>query len=193
MVRDDTRGEVEHLFRSVRETLLSGQTTLLNPSMPGWPDTYIVRRWFTANGERAEVGEIMIPGLRFWADYALPEQMLDYGYVMRLTEKMRAPVCAEDRLWRTWEAFQAHGCSGAPAELGALKPDTAAAVRPRMPTRPADVRKWRAIWWKVKPELRRGKRYTELADLFNTDDTLSPSPDLVADVIRAGEAGLLDD
>lgn len=65
---------------------------------------------------------------------------------------------------------------------------------PRVPSRRADLRKWCRVWAAVRD--RTGMSYTDLAAQLATDglgDNLPHySADIVADIIRAGDAGLLD-
>lgn len=68
---------------------------------------------------------------------------------------------------------------------------------PRVPRRPADRRRWKAIWRKVKGEAEKGKSVKAIADWLKTSAVANPnlpcSADTLSDIIRAGEAGLLDD
>lgn len=67
------------------------------------------------------------------------------------------------------------------------------AKKPRVPGRQADLNKWRACWRKIKPEWRRGKAYFEIREWLDAQDTrLAYSEDVLAEIIAAGEAGLLD-
>jgi hypothetical protein len=64
---------------------------------------------------------------------------------------------------------------------------------PRVPTRGKDRVRWKAIWTKVRPERARNKSYQEMANWVSKDPNLKVSPDVLADIIRAGESGRLDE
>lgn len=69
----------------------------------------------------------------------------------------------------------------------------AAPKKPRVPGRLRDLNKWRACWRKIKPEWKRGKPYYEIRQWLNAQDSdLEYSEDVLAEIIKAGEAGLLD-
>ena len=63
-----------------------------------------------------------------------------------------------------------------------------------VPKRPKDLTRWRAIWQKVKGEYRKGElSYAEMATwVKRLHPALDPSPDLIGNICRAGDAGLLD-
>jgi len=64
---------------------------------------------------------------------------------------------------------------------------------PRVPTRPADRRRWKATWKHIKGLVKQGKSYVEISKwLTDRHKELACSPDIVADIVRAGEAGVLD-
>jgi len=63
---------------------------------------------------------------------------------------------------------------------------------PRVPSRPKDFKTWQVIWQKVKGQWDQGKNYQEMSEwLFKMHPQLACSPDILADIIRAGEAGRL--
>ena len=66
--------------------------------------------------------------------------------------------------------------------------------KPRVPGRPADLIRWKAAWGKIKGMWQQGRSYKVIADwLRNTQpEELHYSAETVPDIIKAGEAGLLD-
>jgi len=64
------------------------------------------------------------------------------------------------------------------------------APSPRVPTRLSHKRRWQAIWLKVKPQVGQ-MNYAAMADWVNKTTILKVSPDVLAEIIRAGDAGLL--
>lgn len=64
---------------------------------------------------------------------------------------------------------------------------------PRVPKRGAPLRRWRATWLAIGPLLKKATPYAKICDwLQKMHPELACSPDILADIIRAGEAGLLD-
>lgn len=64
---------------------------------------------------------------------------------------------------------------------------------PSAPKRPADRRRWMAIWRKIRLLVAEGASNDEVEAWFAIhDDRLRPSKDVLIHIIRAGEAGLLD-
>jgi hypothetical protein len=57
---------------------------------------------------------------------------------------------------------------------------------PRVPTKPKKLNDWKVAWRKVKGRWKGGANYQELARLANV------SPETIADIVKAGDAGLLD-
>jgi hypothetical protein len=66
--------------------------------------------------------------------------------------------------------------------------------RPRLPTKPLVRSRWRATWRYVKGQWKQGSSsYEEISDwLYRMHPDLNYGPDSLADIIEAGEAGLLD-
>ncbi len=69
-----------------------------------------------------------------------------------------------------------------------------------LPNRPDDLRRWKAIWGAVKDKVRQGAGRKTICDWLHTTHLtglkgckLTCSPDTLRKIIRAGEAGLLDD
>jgi hypothetical protein len=60
------------------------------------------------------------------------------------------------------------------------------AAWPRIPKQPKRLNDWKAVWRKVKGRWKGGASYQELARLGNV------SPETIADIVKAGDAGLLD-
>lgn len=71
---------------------------------------------------------------------------------------------------------------------------TSSAPQPRVPGRGKDRRRWVATWRAIRPQVERGKAYNEIATWLRKTHPadLACSADILADIIRAGEAGLLD-
>ncbi len=64
---------------------------------------------------------------------------------------------------------------------------------PRIPNRPKDFARWKATWAAAKGMWARGESYEAIAAwLCKTRPELARAPRTLADVLRAGEAGLLD-
>ena len=59
-------------------------------------------------------------------------------------------------------------------------------VAPRVPKQLKRLNEWKAAWRKVKGRWKGGSNYQELAQLANV------SPETIADIVKAGDAGLLD-
>ena len=57
---------------------------------------------------------------------------------------------------------------------------------PHVPTYPKRLPDWKAAWQRIKGERKRGSSYKELATAARL------SPETVADIVKAGDAGLLD-
>lgn len=73
-------------------------------------------------------------------------------------------------------------------------PDAVKAKAPRVPSRPADLRKWRKVWQKIRPQVENGVSNPKIADwLCGQPEHLRYAADTVADIVKAGLAGLLDD
>jgi len=66
--------------------------------------------------------------------------------------------------------------------------------RPRLPTKPQVRSRWRATWRHVKGQWKQGSSsYKNISDwLCRVHPDLNCAPDTLADIIAAGEAGLLD-
>lgn len=157
---------------------------------PGVLDCYIVcRRFTTDDGEIVRPDEIICPGLGWWEDRPFRTVLVADGYVEPLTDDRLAYQCPHLRFFATPEALAEHGCAELPAD-GEDTPQLA--VAPYVPKKPAVRRRWRATWLKVRPESERGKSYVEMAEWVSRDPNLKVSPDILAKIIRAGEAGLLD-
>jgi hypothetical protein len=83
--------------------------------------------------------------------------------------------------------------SGAQAETQ-MDRDALEEEKPRVPSRPKDRQRWQAIWLKVQAQWRQGKRYEQMSQWLNKmHPELNCSPDILADIIRAGEAGRLEE
>ena len=64
---------------------------------------------------------------------------------------------------------------------------------PRVPSRAADLRKWGATWSLVRGQVRNGSSYEAMAAwLARLHRDLAYSPQVLADIVRAGQAGLLE-
>jgi len=71
--------------------------------------------------------------------------------------------------------------------------ESAPRKQPRVPTRQRDFARWCACWRKIKPKWRLGKNYYEIREWLNAQDSdLEFSEDVLAEIIKAGEAGLLE-
>lgn len=65
--------------------------------------------------------------------------------------------------------------------------------QPRVPDRPADLRKWRAAWVLIESEVQKGKKYEDIAAwLKKMRPELNYSGRTISDIVSAGEAGLLE-
>jgi len=74
-----------------------------------------------------------------------------------------------------------------PAEEGAGEDNI------RVPQRLKDLTRWRATWGKVKAEWRKARSYEAISEwLGKMHPDLACSPETLADIVRAGEAGRLD-
>lgn len=63
---------------------------------------------------------------------------------------------------------------------------------PRVPKRPADLRRWKAVWMKIKPLAARGASYVAMQTHIRDAEVPDCSLETITDIVRAGEAGLLD-
>jgi hypothetical protein len=70
------------------------------------------------------------------------------------------------------------------AQVGKTKPESK--VLPRVPKQLKRLNDWKAAWRKVKGRWKGGSTYQELAKLANL------STETIADIVKAGDAGLLD-
>jgi len=63
----------------------------------------------------------------------------------------------------------------------------------RVPTRPKDLRRWRTTWKAVKKEWEKSASYSAMSEwLSKMWPDIACSQETLADIVRAGEAGLLD-
>jgi hypothetical protein len=90
---------------------------------PSWSPTYVVRRWFTHDNQRAERDEIVVLGRGFWASLPDPAWLVEDGFLERLAERTHALRCGCRRLWGTADAFRAHGCAELPPVEQRHQPD----------------------------------------------------------------------
>ena len=84
---------------------------------------------------------------------------------------------------------------GSPAIEQEPRPTLPAAKSPRVPVRPRDKQKWRRCWALIKGQWQQCKNYEQISGWLarmHKEEKLDYSPDIVADIIKAGEAGLLD-
>lgn len=66
--------------------------------------------------------------------------------------------------------------------------------KPRVPQKRKNLNTWKVTWKHVKGEWRQAKSYEAICSwLITYHSNLSCSPETLADIILAGEAGLLDD
>ncbi|HZU07164.1 MAG TPA: hypothetical protein VFB73_14455 [Chloroflexota bacterium] len=94
-----------------------------------------------------------------------------------------------------WDAVAeaAVGAVPAGASATAVEERDAPAPRVRVPRRLRDRVRWQATWHVVKAQWRQGRRLTAIADwLARAHPELRCSADVLADIVRAGEAGVLD-
>ena len=160
------------------------------------PDTefriYIVRlRFTTDDGAPIDRDEIVWPGVGFWIGRPLRPLVFEYGYLEPLNDVTLAWNCPCGRFWATRGAFEAHGCCDAPDEEQSQPVPSGAA--PRVPTGLKVRSRWRLTWRTVKSEFHRGKDYTEISNWFrrlHPDHAVSART--MEDIIKAGDAGLLD-
>jgi hypothetical protein len=90
--------------------------------------------------------------------------------------------------------------SGPPSVVTEARGDVSQQVLPastgpgaRVPRRPKDLVRWHATWQKAKEQWQQGKDYSEIsAWLLRVHPNLRCSPETLADIVRAGHAGLLD-
>ena len=65
--------------------------------------------------------------------------------------------------------------------------------KPRVPGRPADKQKWIQCWRLTKEQWEKGKTYKQIAEwLQRMHPDLAYSADTLQDIMRAGQAGMLD-
>lgn len=123
--------------------------------------------------------------------YTYHDFVLLYGLVVRWSgaKVLRGPFVPEAE--REPEATAEPETRAEPgvASQAASEPREA----PRVPSRGADRRRWRATWRAIEKEVEKGRSTKWIAEwLAKTHGGLACSPDTLADIIRAGEAGLLD-
>lgn len=158
------------------------------------PDTdsrwFIACRWFkTLDGERVERDEIVSPFQGFWATHSLPPRAFDLGRLQPLKSTVHARRCICDRFWATQAALVEHGCSELPSEETNRPPLSG----PRAPIRAKDLTRWRQTWRTIRPEYERSKSYAQISEwLHRSHKDLAVGADKIADICRAGAAGLLD-
>jgi|GEM_PF-1799429 len=81
-----------------------------------------------------------------------------------------------------------------PPQPAAIEPaQPAGEDAPKIPSRRADLRKWKAAWRKIKPLVAEGKTNSYIEGWFpKNDDDMRFSDDTIIKIIAAGEKGLLD-
>lgn len=109
-----------------------------------------------------------------------------------LAQFLRCALEEAARLWpESAEAINPHFQAGHRAE--ATVESTEEEAGPRVPRRLPDRLKWRDTWPIVKSRLAKRENYSKIAQhlqLHHPD--LGYSPEIVADIAKAGSAGLLD-
>lgn len=109
-----------------------------------------------------------------------------------LTDRPRGLTEATVRDWLTtfWDALtQAQPATPAPT----LSPAVKLPRQPYIPRRAADLRRWRAVWVAIAPDVRQGMAYADvLGQLGRRAKLPQCSEDTLRKIIAAGEAHALD-
>ena len=109
-----------------------------------------------------------------------------YKYSFILTEPLNDPQIRQQLLEaaRTEFRLEHDATSTGQGRNNITKPESKAL--PRIPKQAKRLNDWKAAWRKVKGRWKGGGNYRELAQLANV------SPETIADIVKAGDAGLLD-
>lgn len=111
-----------------------------------------------------------------------------YLAAQALVERSRKFIDDFGASW--WAYLHPPTTSESRPEVQTVKPKT-----PRVPKQAAVLRKWKAVWKLIKGQVKQGYTNIEIEDWLEktqSNKSLRLSAETLADVIAAGEAGLLD-
>jgi len=129
-----------------------------------WSDSTEIARMWAADPEDWYIGEF---GL--YKDKVMEKR---FGWLEELSNEIQ-------------EHFkQSSGEDQRATQVGKMKSESK--VLPRIPKQPKRLNDWKAVWRKVKGRWKGGSNYQELAKLANV------STETIADIVKAGDTGLLD-
>ncbi len=143
--------------------------------------------------ENVQVGA-HVTGTRGGADYSVT--LINGARVQAAPESIPPDTLTTWRIPAGWLTAE-------PVELGPLPFQAVRALQerlwphpermPRVPNRPKDFARWKATWAAAKGMWARGESYESIAGwLYKVHPELGRASRTLADVLRAGDAGLLD-